>query len=211
MASLEQQLTYLSTKLKRLQETIPVDQQAVGLTLEPHKPGNGSTYMRLRAPKGKELPNGNRTMSLKAEDVPEWEQKIYARNQAAKVAQCFDLVKRAAEIAQGVTWDLAEESLLVKGEKNPTNEQPEKATSDAREQRPRKRIKYIFKSAKGASPINRTVHAIAEEKPELNRWYSPALCGEQPKTGSWGWDTAPDNELSCHKCVAKLKAIGIGR
>lgn len=209
MASLEQQLAQLATQLERLQQAIPVDEQVAGLTLELHRPGNGSTYHRLRAPKGLTLANGKRTMSLKAEDVPEWEQKIYARNQQAKVAQCLALVQRAAVIAQGVTWNFSEEIVLVKGFDNFTSGRAKAVAPQAKAQPPQPILKYVFKNAKGASPFNRKVHAISEERPETGRWHSSALCGERPKAGSWGWDTAPDNELSCPQCAAKLKALGI--
>ena len=123
------------------------------------------------------------------------------------MTQCLDLVKRAAEIAQGVTWEFGEVMDRVKDIDEFTIDSTEDVAPGARP--PQQPIKYVFKNAKGASYLNRVVHVIAEAQPELERWYSPALCGERPKAGAWGWDTAPDNELSCAKCEAKLKAMGL--
>ena len=81
MASLKQQLSQLADQVERWRDAIPVEARTVGVTIEQHSPGNGSIYTRLRVPKGKALANGKRTMSLKAEDVEVWQQKIYARNQ----------------------------------------------------------------------------------------------------------------------------------
>lgn len=206
MASLKQQIASLSEQLEAMRDTIPVDEQVLGLTLEQHSPGNGSTYTRLRAPKGKTLPNGKRTMSLKAEDVQEWEQKIYARNQQAKVAQCLVLIQQAAEVADAIAWDFGEADQLVKKSEGFTIEQKEDATADTVEPRPKAIIKYVLKDAKGATTINRTVHAIAQAPPDYGRWFSPALCGEHPKAGTWGWRTCDPSELSCPKCYDKVRA-----
>ena len=148
-------------------------------------------------------------MSLKAKDVPQWEQKIYARNQGTKVAQCLDLVERAAAVAQGVSWDWGEEIDRVNNSDIFTTRRDKVGVVKGKTVQPQPHFRYVFKNAKGASPINRTVHAISEARPASGRWYSPALCGERPKAGNWGWDTAPDNELSCPKCAAKLKALGV--
>ena len=61
MASLKRQIANLAKQLEVMRGTIPVDEQVLGLTLEQHSPGNGSTYARLRAPKGKILANSKRT------------------------------------------------------------------------------------------------------------------------------------------------------
>ena len=103
MASLEQQLANLAHQLEKLKTAIPVDEQAIGITLEKHDPGNGGSYHRLRAREGKRLVNGKRTMSLSAEETAKWQQKIYARNQQAKVTQCQVLIQQAAEIASEIT------------------------------------------------------------------------------------------------------------
>ena len=209
MTSLEQQLSTLVGQLEQLRDAIPVDPATTAVTIEKHSPGNGSTYTRLRVPKDKALANGKRTMSLKAEDAAAWELKLYARNQQAKVAQCLALVQQAAEVAGSITWEAGSEMAMVNESESFTIAQLEQRAAGAKGQRPRQRLRYVFKNAKGASPFNRKVHAISEERPETGRWHSPALCGERPKAGSWGWDTAPDNELSCPQCAAKLKALGI--
>ena len=67
-------------------------------------------------------------------------------------------------------------------------------------------INFVFKSAKGASPFNRKVHAIAKEEP-MGRWYSKALCGECPKKGTWGWQLCDRSELSCPKCFARVREL----
>lgn len=116
---LEQQLSKLVAKLTNLRDSSPVDDTVVGVVLEPHRPGNDSTYPRLRAPKRKTLVNGKRTMSLKPSDVEEWEQKIYARNQQTQVAQCLALIQQAAEIAGAITWNFDEvEQLVNKSQKS---------------------------------------------------------------------------------------------
>ena len=209
MPSLEQQLSALATQIEQLRDAIPVDPATTAVTLENHSSGNGSNY-RLRVPKGKALANDKRTMSLDAKDAAAWKQKIYARNQKAKVAQCLALVQQAAAISTSITWDFGEDVQLVNKIDVFTTGQAESGTRKGKTAKPPLRFRYVFKNAKGASPLNRTVHAISEERPASGRWYSPALCGERPKAGSWGWDTAPDNELSCPKCGAKLRALGIG-
>ena len=207
MASLEQQLSELAVRLTNLRDSIPVDDTVVGVVLEPHRPGNGITYPRLRAPKGKTLANGKRTMSLKTEDVQEWEQKIYARNQQAKVAQCLALVQQAAEVADAIAWDFGEAEQLVNESEEFTTVQKEDVTADTVQPCPKVIIKYILKDAKGATTMNRTVHAIAEAPPDYGRWFSPALCGERPKAGTWGWRTCDPSELSCPKCYNKVQAL----
>lgn len=63
MASLAQQLSKLAAQLAaNLRDSIPVGDAVIGVVLEQHSPGNGSTYPRLRAPKGKTLANGKRTI-----------------------------------------------------------------------------------------------------------------------------------------------------
>ncbi len=203
MASLKQQLSTFAGQLKLLRDAIPVDRATIAVTLEKHSPGNGSTYTRLRAPKDKALANGKRTMSLKAEDVAEWEQKIYARNQQAKLAQCLTLIEQAAEIAASITWDFGAAAQLVNDAEGFTIEQSQSAVAS----QPKRPLKYVFKDAKGASPMNRKVHAISAAEPTSGRWYGRALCGEKPKAGSWGWITCDRSELSCPKCSVKLKAV----
>ncbi len=44
MASLEQQLSHLSQQLVRWRDAIPVKAKTMGVTIEKHGPGNGSTY-----------------------------------------------------------------------------------------------------------------------------------------------------------------------
>ena len=210
MPSLEQQLSALATQLERLRDAIPVDPATTAVTLEKHSSGNGSTHTRLRVPKGKALANGKRTMSLDAKDAAAWKQKIYARNQQAKMAQCLSLMQQAAAVAASITWDFGEDVQLVNKIDTFSTRQTEAVAVKGKTAKRPLRFRYVFKNAKGASPLNRTVHAISEERPVSGRWYSSALCGERPKAGSWGWDTAPDNELSCPKYAAKLKALGIG-
>ena len=203
MASLEQQLASLAALLEKLRDAIPVDEQTAGITLEQHSPGNGSTYTRLRAPKGKALANGKRTMRLDIEDAAVWTQKIYARNQQTKVAQCLALIQQAAAITPSITWDFGEVAQLVNKFEDFTIDQAEPGASG----RAAITIQYVLKDAKGATTINRKVHAIAADEPGYGRWYAPALCGEQPKAGSWGWRQVDSFELSCPKCSTKLTAL----
>ncbi|WP_121971143.1 hypothetical protein [Leptolyngbya sp. BC1307] len=205
MASLRQQLSTLAIQLEQLRDAIPVDQATTAVTLEQHSPGNGSVYTRLRSPKGKALSNGKRTMSLDAKGAAEWEQKIYARNQQAKVAQCLALVQQAAAVAGAITWDFEEEAQVVNQSESFTSGQTESIAPRAVTTRPA--IKYVFKDAKGATPINRKVHAIAEQEPDYGRWHSPALCGERPRAGTWGWCTCDPAKLSCPQCSKKVKVL----
>ena len=207
MASLEQQLSRLTDQVERWGDASPVETGTVGVTIEQHSPGNGSTYTRLRVPKGKALANGKRTMSLKPEDVETWQQKIYARNQQAKLAQCLTLIEQAAEIATSITWEFEEAAQLVNDVESFTINQTQYVAPGAVASQPKPTLKYVFKDAKGASPMNRKVHAIAEPEPTSGRWYGQALCGEKPKAGSWGWITCDRSELSCPKCSIKLKAL----
>lgn len=177
------------------------------MTIEQHSPGNGSTYTRLRVPKGKVIANGKRTMSLKPEDVQEWEHKIYARNQQAKLAQCLALIAQAAEIATFITWEFEEEAQLVNDAENFTIDQTQYVAPGAVVSQPKLTLKYVFKDAKGASPMNRKVHAITAAEPTSGRWYGRALCGEKPKADSWGWITCDRSELICPKCSVELKAL----
>lgn len=203
MASPEQQLSELVNQLEHLRDSIAVDNDAIGVTLEKHNPGNGSTYTRLRAPKGMTLANGKRTMSLDAKDAADWAQKIYARNQQAKVAQCLSLIQQAAAISASITWDFGEEVQLVKNSESLTKDQavPVAAAKET------PIIKYVLKDANGATTINRTVHAISSDEPDRGRWHAPAVCGEQPKAGSWGWRRVDKSELSCPKCYDRLKLL----
>ena len=207
MASLKQQLSQLADQVERWRDAIPVEARTVGVTIEQHSPGNGSIYTRLRVPKGKALANGKRTMSLKAEDVEVWQQKIYARNQQAKLAQCLALIEQAAEIATSITWEFGEAAQLVNDSKEFASDQTQSMASDVVASPSKLTVKYVFKDAKGASPMNRKVHAITAVEPPYGRWYGRALCGEKPKAGSWGWITCDRSELSCPKCSVKLKAF----
>ncbi len=207
MASLAQQLFTFVRQLEQLRDAIPVDPATIAVTLEKHTPGNGSTYTRLRVPKGKALANGKRTMSLDAKGAAEWELKIYARNQQAKVAQCLALVQQAAEVALSITWE-ADRTVGVVNKPEPfTIEQSKYVIPSAVARPPKATIKYVLKDAKGATTINRTVHAISSEEPGYGRWYAPALCGERPQAGSWGWRRVDSSELSCPKCHDKLKRL----
>ncbi len=203
MPSLEQQLSTLATQLERLRDAIPVDSATTAVTLENHSPGNGSTYTRLRVPKGKALANGKRTMSLDAKDAADWAQKIYARNQQAKVVQCLSLVQQAAAISASITWDFGEGAQLVNKPESFTVNQAVPVAS-AKETLA---VNYVLKDAKGATTMNRKVHAISGEEPDYGRWYTPALCGERPKSGGWGWRRVDSFELSCPQCSTLLKAL----
>ena len=203
MPSLEQQLSTLAAQLEQLRDAIPVDNAVVGVTLEPHSSG----YTRLRAPKGSTLANGKRTMSLKAEDVPLWEQKIYARKQRTKVAQCLALVQQAADVASSITWEAEVGAGRVNKTESFTIDQTEYIPPGEIAPQPKAVINYVLKDAKGATPINRTIHAISEKEPGYGRWYSPALCGERPKASGLGWRRVDKSELSCPKCHDKLKRL----
>ncbi len=207
MASLQQQLSTFVSQLEQLRDAIPVDPATIAVTLERHSPGNGSTYNRLRVPKDKALPNGKRTMSLDAKGVAEWEQKLYARNQQAKVAQCLALVQQAAEVAGSITWETESGAAMVTESESFTIDQTKYVSPGAVTPPPKTVIKYVLKDAKGATPINRTVHAIAGDEPGYGRWYAPALCGERPKAGGLGWQRVDKSELSCPKCHDKLKLL----
>ena len=210
MASLEQQLSALATQLEQLRNRVSVDETVAGVSIERHRPGNGSTYIRLRAPKGKTLPNGKRTMSLDTAAAAEWEQKLYARNQQAKLAQCLALVQQAVEVAEGLSEDFGEVPQLVSKKKTFTKVQAHRAADDAAAiPQPSKTISYVLKDAKGATPTNRKVHVIAAAEPFSGRWYGQALCGEKPKAGSWGWLSCDRSALSCPKCAVKLKALAV--
>ena len=207
MASLKQQLSVIVSQLEHLHSSILVDEKTAGVTLEKHSPGNGITYTRLRAARGQTLSNGKRTMSLKAEDIEEWEQKISARNQKAKVAQCLRLVQQAAEVAEVIAWDDEAIAAVVKESKIFTKDQANRVTSGVGARQPKQKISYVIKDAQGATTINRKVHAIAEDEPKLGRWYSRALCGERPRAGTWGWRRCDPSELSCPKCYVKVRAL----
>lgn len=208
MASLQQQLAHLVNDLETLQTSIPVDTQTKGVTLEQHAPGNGHVYPRLRAPKGKTLANGKRTMSLSLEEAENWAQKIDDRNQQAKVTQCLSLIQQATEIAEEIVWEIDEEEKdkkLVKEEDAFTLAQAKDIPPSTGNRKPKTTINYVLKDAKGATTFNRIVHAIAEAEPTYGRWHSPALCGERPKPGSWGWRLCDPSTLSCPKCHAQVK------
>ena len=206
MASLAQQLSTLVGQLEQLRDAIPVDPATTAVTLEKHSSGNGSNY-RLRVPKGKALANGKRTMSLDAKDAADWAQKIYARNQQAKVAQCLALVQQAADVASSITWEAELGAAMVNKTEGFTIDQTEYVSPGKIDPQPKTVVNYVLKDAKGATPINRTVHAISENESGYGRWYAPALCGERPKAGGLGWRRVDKSELSCPKCHAKLKRL----
>ena len=207
MASLAQQLSTLVGQLEQLRDAIPVDPQATAVTLEKHSSGNGSTHTRLRVPKGKALANGKRTMSLDAKDAADWKQKIYARNQQAKVAQCLALVQQAADVASSINWEAEVGAVMVNKTERFTIDQTKYVSPGKIAPQPKTVVNYVLKDAKGATYMNRTVHAISESEPGYGRWYSPALCGERPKAGGLGWRRVDESELSCPKCHAKLKRL----
>jgi hypothetical protein len=203
MASLARQLNTLASQIKRWHDAIPFDEQASGITLEQHSPGNGSTYTRLRAPKGKTLGNGNRTMILQMEDATAWAQKIYARNQQAKLAQCLTLIQQAEAIASTVSWDFGEDAQLVKKEEVFTSEQTESPVP-AKE---KPIVTYALKDAKGATELTRTVHAILGDEPSYGRWDAPALCGDRPSSARMGWRRVDKSHFSCSKCSRALRRL----
>ena len=207
MPSLRQQLSVLATQIEQLRDAIPVDPATTAVTLESHISGNGSTHTRLRVPKGKALASGKRTMSLDAKDAAAWKQKIYARNQQAKVAQCLTLVQQAAEVASSITWEAEVGTEMVNDTEVFTIDQAEYVLPGKIAPLPKATIKYVLKDAKGATPINRTVHAISGSEPGYGRWYAPALCGERPKASGQGWRRVDKSELSCPKCHDQLKRL----
>ena len=199
MASLAQQIANLADQLEKLSDAIPVDEQTAGITLEQHSPGNGSTYTRLRAPKGQTLANGKRTMSLKVEDVAVWEQKIYVRNQQAKVAQCLALIQQAAKVAEAIAWDFGDAVEMVKRDKTFTIDQ----TND---------VKQSTVTSKQATAVTHVktkrgslTHAVAGIMPSAGPWHVSALCGAKPpKRDHYGWEIPGISELTCGKCYKKL-------
>ena len=216
MTSLERQISALAAQLEQRLNELSIDEAVAGVTIERHRPGNGSTYIRLRVPKGRKLPNGKRTMGLDAEGAAEWEQKLYARNQQVKLAQCLTFIQQAAEVAEGISEDFGaiphfgELPPLVKGSGKATKVRTQQGdTGAAVTPEPSPPISYVLKDAKGATPMNRKVHAITEAEPASGRWYGRALCGEKPKAGSWGWLSCNRSALSCSKCAAQLKALAV--
>ncbi|MGB3293245.1 MAG: hypothetical protein WBB01_09685 [Phormidesmis sp.] len=115
------------------------------------------------------------------------------------------LIKTA--IAASITWEFEEEAQLVNNGKSLTIVQNQSVVPGAVASQPKLMLKYVFKDAKGASPMNRKVHGIVEPEPTSGRWHGRVLCGEKPKAGSWGWLTCDRSELSCPKCSVKLKVI----
>jgi hypothetical protein len=203
MASLAQQLNTLASQIKCCHDAIPVDEQASGITLEQHSPGNGSTYSRLRAPKGKTLANGKRTMSLQPEEATDWAHKIYARNQQAKLAQCLTLLQQAEAIASTVTWDFGKDAQLVNEGEVFTSEQA--APPVPAKEKPI--VTYALKDAKGATELTRTVHAILGDEPSYGRWDAPALCGDRPSPSRMGWRRMDKSHFSCSKCSRALRRL----
>lgn len=200
MASLAKQLTILAAQLEKLRDSIPVADDVAAVTIEQHSPGNGSTYTRLRAPKGEKLPNGNRTMTLDTEQQAIWTQKIYARNQQAKAIQCLALIEQAAAIAEQISWD--DMSGLVNKEEEFTIDQttfvsPGVAVSPPASKPDLITVSYV-KTKQGT-----LTHAVAEA-PIPGRWHTPALCGATPPQKTYGWDFPDTGELTCDKCWRKL-------
>lgn len=198
MTALEQQLSQLAEQLERLHDSIDVDDDVTGVTLEQHSPGNGSTYTRLRAKRGRKLANGKRTMSLSSQEAEIWQQKIDARNQKAKVAQCLLILQQATEVAGAITLDFGEQTSLVKGKKEFT----------------KSRIEDVERGRKASKPIVITqvktkqgslVHAVVGAMPAAGPWHVPALCGAKPpKRDYYGWEIPEEGELTCSRCYRKL-------
>ena len=199
MPSLEQQLSAFAAQLERLRDAIPVDKAVVGVMLERHSPGNGSTHTRLRAPKGKMLANGKRTMSLKVEEVEEWEQKIYARNQQAKMAKCLTLIQQSAEVAGEITWEFKDTTEMVNEVESFTTEKPKNVKPATVASKPATAITHV-KTKRGS-----TTHAVAGTMPSYGPWHVSALCGAKPpKRDHYGWEIPGMSELTCGKCYKKL-------
>ena len=199
MASLEQQLDNLAHQLEKLKTAIPVDEQAIGITLEKHDPGNGGSYHRLRARKGKRLVNGKRTMSLSAEETAKWQQKIYARNQQAKVTQCQALIQQAAEIASEITWDFGDITELVKIVSTFTHNQAENIVPNRVASKRAIAITHV-KTKRGS-----LTHAVAGIMPSSGPWHVSALCGAKPpERDHYGWEIPGTSELTCGKCYRQL-------
>lgn len=110
-----------------------------------------------------------------------------------------------ADSEEAITGDVEGTAQVVNESESFTIDQTESVVPSVVKAQPT--IKYVFKDAKGATPINRKVHAITEDEPTSGRWHSPALCGEQPKAGTWGWSTCDPSDLSCSKCSAKMKTL----
>jgi len=87
-----------------------------------------------------------------------WEQKLHSRNQQAKVAPCLTLVQQSAEVAGAISWNFEKATPLVNCSEKFTNNQSPSVTTDAMASRPELTLKYVFKDAKSALPINRKVH-----------------------------------------------------
>ncbi|MEO0644812.1 MAG: hypothetical protein AAFZ17_01450 [Cyanobacteria bacterium J06650_10] len=204
--SLEQQLAAITQYLTEFSQSISVEKDAAGVTLEQHSPRKGVVYTRLRARKGKVLSNGKRTMTLDAEEAAAWAQRIHERNQQAKVDHCLSLIHQAGKLASEIDWQGRDFPTVVNDKNNFTTKRKGNASSTGSD-KPKLTIKYVLKNAKGATAMNRKVHAIAEDEPSYGRWYSPALCGDRPKAGSWGWRTCDPSEFDCPKCHQKLKLL----
>lgn len=198
MASLEQQLSELSNQLEQLRDSIAVDDDAIGVTLEQHNPGNGTTYTRLRAPKGKKLANDKRTMSLNPDEAEVWQQKIHARNQRAKVVQCLTLIQQAADVAGVIASEFGSVE-LVNETKSFTSRQAEEIEPDVATPKPATAITHV-KTKRGS-----LTHAVAGIMPRSGPWHVSALCGAKPpKRDYYGWEIPGIYELTCGKCYKKL-------
>ncbi|MEO0646794.1 MAG: hypothetical protein AAFZ17_11645 [Cyanobacteria bacterium J06650_10] len=198
MASLEQQLSELVNQLEYLRDSIAVDDGAIGVTLEQHSPGNGSTYTRIRAQKGKKLANDKRTMSLSPEEAEVWKQKIYARNQRAKIVQCLTLIQQAADVAGAIAIEFGDVELVNETESF-TSRQAQDAKPGVATPKPATAITHV-KTKRGS-----LTHAVAGIMPLSGPWHVSALCGAKPpKQDYYGWEIPGIYELTCGKCYRKL-------
>lgn len=219
---LPEQLAALLSLTSQLHDAIPVEKRIQGISMEKHSPDNkGYNYLRIKAPRGGKLPNGNRTMRLQPEEVEEWRCKLYARNQQNKVAQCIALLEQANEIASTITWDFGDISDLVNNSEMFTKKQAEHGALGQVASKPKaksvkkskakpkiKQLYYVFKNATNATPMNRRVHAISEPEPDYGAWRTPALCGDKPTSKIYGWERTWGYNFSCRKCATRAKQQG---
>ena len=115
------------------------------------------------------------------------------------MGQCLALVNQAAEVADGISWDLREIAELVKLDKLLAKDQVKDVRSKKQVSKPATAITHE-KTKQGS-----TTHAVAGIMPPSGPWHVSALCGAKPpKRDHYGWEIPGISELTCGKCYKKL-------
>lgn len=192
--NLDTAIDLVQENIRQVQTSGEVAQQGTVIEVVPHSK-TGNQYARKRY--GKHFEGCGRAGGIQHREAVQSVQRRKVIDELTAISNKLNELKGSQDwqaissAVETIEMDSLVEALLVE-------EKPNHLSSP---------IQYVLKDAKGATTINRKVHAISSKEPDYGRWCSPALCGERPKAGSWGWRTCYASDLSCPRCYKKVKAL----